>query len=176
MSGCCKPKGLRKIRVGNSMAGVTGLDELVEEACRQGWSSEQRGLGAFLIAGLRAAGNYIAASEEAAYAEALVTLYREHHRAAQVAGAAAQGGITMKIEILGPGCARCRATEDNVRKAVAELGLEAEVVHISDLLEISRRRVMLTPGLIMEGQLKSSGRVPEVAEIKEWLQTTPARA
>ncbi|HWQ03379.1 MAG TPA: thioredoxin family protein, partial [Candidatus Nitrosotenuis sp.] len=76
---------------------------------------------------------------------------------------------TVKIEILGPGCARCRATEDNVRRALAELQLEAEIVHITDLLEISRRRVMLTPGLIVDGEIRSSGRIPEVAEIKEWL-------
>jgi small redox-active disulfide protein 2 len=75
----------------------------------------------------------------------------------------------MKIEILGPGCARCRATEDNVRRAIAELGVEAEIVHITDLLEISKRRVMLTPGLVIDGELKSSGRIPEVAAIKEWL-------
>ncbi|HEX9760908.1 MAG TPA: thioredoxin family protein [Candidatus Acidoferrales bacterium] len=80
----------------------------------------------------------------------------------------------MKIEILGPGCARCRATEDNVRKAIAELGVEAEIVHITDLLEISKRRVMLTPGVVIDGELKSSGRIPEVAAIKEWLQTAAA--
>ena len=75
----------------------------------------------------------------------------------------------MKIEILGPGCARCRATEDNVRQALAELKAEAEVVHITDMLEIGRRRVMLTPGVVIDGQLRCSGRVPEVAEIKDWL-------
>jgi small redox-active disulfide protein 2 len=81
----------------------------------------------------------------------------------------------MKIEILGPGCARCRATEENVRRALAELQLEAELRHVTDLLEISRRSVMLTPGLIIDGELRSSGRIPEVAEIKEWLAQRVAR-
>jgi small redox-active disulfide protein 2 len=81
----------------------------------------------------------------------------------------------MKIEILGPGCARCRATEESVRRALAELQLDAELQHVTDLLEISRRRVMLTPGLIIDGELRSSGRVPEVAEIKEWLAQRVAR-
>jgi small redox-active disulfide protein 2 len=81
----------------------------------------------------------------------------------------------MKIEILGPGCARCRATEENVRRALAELQLDAELQHVTDLLEISRRRVMLTPGLIVDGELRSSGRIPEVAEIKEWLAQRVAR-
>jgi hypothetical protein len=51
--------------------------------------------------------------------------------------------------------------------------LEAEVVHITDMLEIGRRRVMLTPGVIIDGQLRSSGRIPEVKEIKDWLAAVP---
>lgn len=74
----------------------------------------------------------------------------------------------MKIEILGPGCAKCRATEANVRQVLAELGLEADVVHITDLLEIGRRRVMLTPGVIVDGQLRCNGKVPEPDEIRAW--------
>lgn len=75
----------------------------------------------------------------------------------------------MRIEILGPGCTRCRATEENVRKALAELGLNAEVEHVTDLVEISKRRVMMTPGVVIDGQVRSSGRIPEVPEIKRWL-------
>jgi small redox-active disulfide protein 2 len=76
----------------------------------------------------------------------------------------------MRIEILGPGCARCRATEENVRKALAETSLEAEVVHVTDVREFAKRGVMLTPGLIVDGTLRSSGRVPNVEEIKPWLR------
>jgi small redox-active disulfide protein 2 len=75
----------------------------------------------------------------------------------------------MKIEILGPGCSRCRATEENVRRALAELGLSAEVEHVTDLVEISKRRVMMTPGVVIDGRVCSSGRIPEVPEIKKWL-------
>jgi small redox-active disulfide protein 2 len=76
----------------------------------------------------------------------------------------------MKIEILGPGCYRCIATEDNVRKALAELGLEAEVVHISDPREFARRGVMFTPAVIIDGQLKASGRIPDVEQVRSWLE------
>lgn len=77
----------------------------------------------------------------------------------------------MRIEILGPGCTRCRATEENVRKALAELKLEAEIDHIFDPVEISRRRVLLTPGVVLDGEVRSSGRVPSVEEIKAWLSS-----
>lgn len=80
----------------------------------------------------------------------------------------------MKIEILGPGCARCRATEANVRKALAELNLEAEVAHVTDVREFAKRGVMLTPGLIVDGKLRSSGKVPGVDEIRPWLQPDAA--
>ncbi|MCL6481261.1 MAG: thioredoxin family protein [Firmicutes bacterium] len=74
----------------------------------------------------------------------------------------------MKIEILGPGCPRCRATEENVKRALAELNLEAEVRHVTDPKEIALRRIFLTPGVVVDGAVRSIGRIPEVAEIKQW--------
>ena len=75
----------------------------------------------------------------------------------------------MRIEILGPGCARCRATEEVVRKALAELGVEAQIEHLTNPVEFARRGVMLTPGVVIDGQVKSSGRVPRLDEAKSWL-------
>jgi len=72
----------------------------------------------------------------------------------------------MKIEILGPGCAKCRATEKIVKKAVEELGIQAEVVKVEDLQEIINRGVMLTPAVIVDGKLKIEGHKPSVEEIK----------
>ncbi len=80
----------------------------------------------------------------------------------------------MKIEILGPGCSRCRATEDTVRKALAELKLEAEITHITDPVQFARRQVLLTPGVVIDGQVKSSGRVPSLDEVKSWLANQAA--
>lgn len=165
---CCEPGGPRKIRVGKNVVSVAGLDQLFERALEQGWLREQEDLPQRLLAGLRAAGNYVPPPAEADYAEALVAAYERFLDARRLATAGSRGGA-VKIEILGPGCARCRATEENVRQALAELKLEAEVVHITDMLEIGRRRVMLTPGVIIDGKIRSSGRVPEVKEVKDWL-------
>jgi small redox-active disulfide protein 2 len=57
----------------------------------------------------------------------------------------------------------------NARKAVAELGIRAEVVKVEDLMEIVSRGVMMTPALVVEGQIKVVGRTPTVDEIKQWL-------
>jgi small redox-active disulfide protein 2 len=170
--GCCPPTGLRKIRVGNFIVGVTGLDALLEDTLGRGWRPGQEGLREALVQGLRAAGNYIASGSEGVYGEALAELYWQYfhslRKQAPATGQRQQGGV-MKIEILGPGCARCRATEEVVRKAVAELKLDARVEHITDPVEFARRGVMLTPGVVIDGQVKSSGRVPALEEAKSWL-------
>jgi len=72
----------------------------------------------------------------------------------------------MKIEVLGPGCAKCRATEKIVKKAVEELGIQAEVVKVEDLQDIINRGVMMTPAVIIDGKVRIEGRKPTVEEIK----------
>ncbi len=76
----------------------------------------------------------------------------------------------MKIEVLGPGCHRCDTTEKNVMDAVEALGLEAEVKHIRDLKEIASYGVLATPAVVVDGQVKSSGKIPSVEEVKGWIQ------
>jgi small redox-active disulfide protein 2 len=76
----------------------------------------------------------------------------------------------MKIEVLGPGCPRCQATEKNVREAIQSLGLDAEMGHVTDIKEIASYGVFGTPAVVVDGQVKSVGKIPSVAEIKLWLQ------
>jgi small redox-active disulfide protein 2 len=73
------------------------------------------------------------------------------------------------IEVLGPGCRNCQAVEANVQEALASTGQEAEVRHITDWAEIASRGVMSTPGLIIDGTLVSSGRIPSVDQVASWL-------
>lgn len=73
----------------------------------------------------------------------------------------------MKIEVLGTGCLKCKRLFKNVEKAVAESGVAAEVVKVEDITAIMERDVMLTPALMIDGELKVSGRVADVSEIKE---------
>ncbi|MEM0467469.1 MAG: thioredoxin family protein [Candidatus Thermoplasmatota archaeon] len=73
----------------------------------------------------------------------------------------------MKIEILGTGCPKCKATEKIVRKVVAELGSDAEVVKVEDLQEIVNRGVMLTPAVVVNGEVKIVGHIPTAEEIRK---------
>ncbi|MFQ6117588.1 MAG: thioredoxin family protein [Candidatus Bipolaricaulia bacterium] len=76
----------------------------------------------------------------------------------------------MKIEVLGTGCPKCEKTMANAKKAVEELGLNAEVVKVYDLGEITSRGVLMTPALAVDGEVKVSGHIPSVEEIKRMLQ------
>ncbi len=76
----------------------------------------------------------------------------------------------MDIKVLGMGCARCHDLEKRVRKALDELGVAAEVEKVDDIQKIMTYKVMATPGLVIDGAVKSAGRLPSVEEIKAWLQ------
>jgi small redox-active disulfide protein 2 len=75
----------------------------------------------------------------------------------------------MKIEVVGPGCFRCVKTEGNVREALKQLKKEADVSHVYDVAEFAKKGVMFTPAVIVDGQVKISGKIPTVDEIKKIL-------
>jgi small redox-active disulfide protein 2 len=72
----------------------------------------------------------------------------------------------MKIEILGTGCPKCEALKQNVETAVQELGLGAEILKVTDIVEIANRGVMMTPALSVDGEVKLVGKLATVAELK----------
>jgi small redox-active disulfide protein 2 len=75
----------------------------------------------------------------------------------------------VKIEVLGMGCENCRRLMSNVEAAVGQLGIGAEIKKVEAIAAIMERGVMLLPGLIVDGELKVSGRVADVPEIKRIL-------
>jgi small redox-active disulfide protein 2 len=74
-----------------------------------------------------------------------------------------------QIQILGAGCPKCRKLAENAEAAVNELGIEYQVVKITDINEIMKRGVMMTPALAVDGKTKSVGKVLSVDEIKALL-------
>ncbi len=75
----------------------------------------------------------------------------------------------MKIAILGPGCAKCKQLYENTRKALEEAGVEAEITKVEDLQEISSYNVFMTPALVIDGTVKSTGKVVKPEQIKAWV-------
>jgi small redox-active disulfide protein 2 len=76
----------------------------------------------------------------------------------------------MKIEILGPGCYKCKQLEANARKALEETGKKAEVIKVTEIDKIIDYGVMSTPAIVIDGEVKSYGKIVDVAEIKKWLK------
>ncbi len=75
----------------------------------------------------------------------------------------------MKIQVCGPGCARCHATEKNVIEACAQLNLPAEVRHVFDMLKFAVLGVRVTPAVVVDGKIVVSGKIPTVEELKKIL-------
>jgi len=74
----------------------------------------------------------------------------------------------MKIEVLGLGCAKCRKTEEIISEIIKRLGIEAEVIHITDISEIVERGIMMTPAVMIDGKTMIEGKIPSEAQIRAW--------
>ncbi len=74
-----------------------------------------------------------------------------------------------KIEILGTGCAKCNKLEELSRKAADELGIEYELKKVKDFKDIMEYGVMVTPALVVDGEVKSAGKLPSVEELKKMI-------
>ena len=77
------------------------------------------------------------------------------------------------IEVLGPGCQKCQYTEKVVREVVDAAGIEAEIRHVTDYGEIASRGVLSTPGLVIDGVVVLSGRIPTREQVEGWLGAVP---
>lgn len=73
------------------------------------------------------------------------------------------------IEVLGSGCPNCRRLEANAREAIVIAGIEARIVKVTDDREIARHGILSTPGLVIDGQIRSYGRIPSAGDIATWL-------
>jgi len=79
----------------------------------------------------------------------------------------------MIIEILGSGCRKCTALANTVQAALERTGREAEIVKVTDVIDIARYGVMSTPGLVIDGKVVSAGKIPSEAEIAVLLDAAP---
>ena len=74
-----------------------------------------------------------------------------------------------KIHILGPGCPKCRKLAENARAAIERLELDFEIEKVTDINEIMKFGVMITPVLVADGEVKAAGKVPSADEIRQIL-------
>jgi small redox-active disulfide protein 2 len=80
----------------------------------------------------------------------------------------------MFIQVLGTGCAKCKTLHEIVKKAVQETGVDAEVEKVEDIQKIMAFEILMTPGLVIDGQLKTAGRLPNLEEVKAMILAAKA--
>lgn len=78
----------------------------------------------------------------------------------------------MKIEVLGPGCQRCEALANTVKTAIDGLGVPCEFNKVTDMGEIMKYGVVVTPALVVDGEVKFSGRIPSIKEIQDLIRSS----
>ena len=75
----------------------------------------------------------------------------------------------MEIKVLGPGCPKCKQTEKVVREVLAETGVNASVEKVTDIKTIAEFGVFGTPAVVVDGKMKSVGKIPTKDQVKSWI-------
>ncbi|MFW6082185.1 MAG: thioredoxin family protein [Desulfosalsimonas sp.] len=76
----------------------------------------------------------------------------------------------MDVKVLGPGCPKCTQTEETVKQAIAEAGVEADVEKVTDTMEIAKYGVFGTPAVVVDGEVKSVGKIPKKDDVLKWIK------
>lgn len=76
----------------------------------------------------------------------------------------------MKIEILGTGCPKCKKLNELVEEAINDLGVSAEIIKVTEINKIIDYGVMVTPALVIDGEIKVAGKVPNKQEVTQWIE------
>jgi len=76
----------------------------------------------------------------------------------------------LDIKVLGPGCPKCQQTEKVVQEAVAESGVNAQIEKVTNILDIARYGVLGTPAVVVDGQVKSVGKIPKKEDVLNWIK------
>lgn len=150
---------VKMITVGGRTTGMLGLDEIftdLKAADRR--PSDEIGATLLELAGRR---NYIPPSARAEYAKALLVEYRRFLGE----DVPRERSSTLSVKILGAGCHRCETLTANVRSALAELGLAADVEHVRDVARIGEYGVLGTPALVVNGEVKSIGKTLTTGQV-----------
>jgi small redox-active disulfide protein 2 len=154
-----------QIRVGNSPVGIMGLKAVMEDMAEEYGDRPDREMVEELLNRL-CKKNYIPEKVKENYGKAFLREFKKF-LGKPFEDETPEG---IQIKVLGPGCVQCDRLEQELMQVMAETGIMAEVEHVRDIKEIGRYGVMGTPGLIINGRVKSVGKVPPKNKLTEWLK------
>jgi small redox-active disulfide protein 2 len=156
---------ISQIRVGNSPVGIMGLKAVMEDMAEEYGDRPDREVVEELLNRL-CKKNYIPEKVKENYGKAFLREFKKF-LGKPFEDETPEG---IQIKVLGPGCVQCDRLEQELMQVMAETGIMAEVEHVRDIKEIGRYGVMGTPGLIINGRVKSVGKVPPKNKLTEWLK------
>ena len=155
---------IEQIKIGAFKVGIIGLGNVLEEAAQSAKDLDEDGLKDLLLA-LAEKRNYIPNKAREDYANALLNEYKKRILKEEVKDK--EEGLSIKV--LGPGCPNCERLFKNVMEAMTKSNKVGDIEHVRDIKEIGTYGVLGTPALIINGKVKSVGKVPSVHEISKWL-------
>lgn len=154
---------ITKIRVGKFSVGIVGLKAVVEEAAQKDLASDEA-IADHLLQVLKKK-NYIPPKSEPEHARAFLREYKkfkgEPYEVEEPQG--------LEVKILGPGCPNCEKLEQMLYKVMADSNIAGDVEHVRDMAEIANYGIVPTPALVINGKIKSSGRLPQERQVLQWL-------
>jgi small redox-active disulfide protein 2 len=156
-------EGVTLVRIGGMEIGMLDLEMSFEGIKRRDIRDENE-LKSAIFQEIKKM-NYIPSSKEDEYTEGLYKAYRKF-----LGEKVEEEFEGLEIKILGPGCARCDKLEQDVRAILTELNIAAEVQHVRDPMAIADFGIIGTPALVINGVIKSAGRVPKRDEIMKWIE------
>ena len=81
----------------------------------------------------------------------------------------------MDVKVLGPGCMKCKKLYEEAKNAIQQLGVAATLTKVEDIKDIMTYKVLMTPALVIDGEVKVAGRLPSAAELTTWLTTAVSK-
>ena len=154
-----------QIKVGDSHVGIVGLKAAIADVAEEHGDRPDREVQEELLNRL-CKRNYIPEMARDDYEKAFLREFKKF-LGKPFEKEASEG---LEIKVLGLGCAQCDRLEQELMQVMAESGITADMEHVRDIKEIGRYGVMGTPALLINGQIKSVGKVPPKNKLKEWLK------
>jgi small redox-active disulfide protein 2 len=153
-----------QIKVDTFTVGIIGLKAVMEEMAREFADKPDEEIQSELLKRLSRR-NYISNKAKDGYAKAFLREFRKF------LGRPYEEGISggLEIKVLGAGCPQCDKLEQELMAVVAETGILADIDHVRDIKEIAKHGVFGTPAVVIDGKVKSVGKIPSRDEIKSWL-------
>lgn len=153
-----------RIKVGRFDVGILGLKQLVAEMTETHAGKTDEEIAALMVQELSRR-NYIPEGARGEYGEAFVREFRKS--VGESTGELPSEGLVVKV--LGMGCAQCHSLTQTIMELLTELGLPADLQHVTDVREIARYGAMGVPAIVINGRIVAAGRVPPRNQLRAWL-------